>query len=208
MLTDMQRMLSLAGSIKSKVIPSSFNGLIFQHDPWILILWESETKTKSSDKSCSKDVHRVHSRPEKRLPAAVYDRPGPSWCPPLPGRCSPHPGPPPPRTAGAGSTESCDWSTSCPGHLSSSSRREALRRESASRCSEGGAALLLHIRLEEAKKVYPSVKRRGANLQKRLTNYLNKEVGEALALWLEIIVVKERSAEVPLCTTHGAVQGT
>lgn len=52
--------------------------------------------------------------------------------------------------------------------------------------------------------MYPSAKRRGANLQKRLTNYLNKEV----ALWLEIIVVKERSAEVPLCTTHGAVQGT
>lgn len=56
--------------------------------------------------------------------------------------------------------------------------------------------------------MYPSAKRRGANLQKRLTNYLNMEVGKALALWLEIIVVKERSAEVPLCVTHGAVQGT
>lgn len=65
MLTDMQRMLSLAGSIKSKVIPSSFNGLIFQHDPWRYL---SSGKVRQRQKVATRVAPRTYteSTPDRR----------------------------------------------------------------------------------------------------------------------------------------------
>lgn len=65
MLTDMQRMLSLAGSIKSKVIPLSFNGLIFQHDPWRYL---SSGKVRKRKKVATRVAPRTYteSTPDRR----------------------------------------------------------------------------------------------------------------------------------------------
>lgn len=83
--------------------------------PWTT---KDHKRKQRKGRSCCRDVHTFRSTPERRPPAGSCAAPGPGWCPQLPGWCSPHPGPPQPPTGTGGSTGSCGWSTSRPGHRS------------------------------------------------------------------------------------------